>query len=117
MTELSKLRRLAAEDRADCSTPSCLAGLVRVGFSLLPFLTLQRSLNRLARLPTARLAVNSPPVDRRHWATRAASQRAPKAILLVRSLAGQLFLARHGHSWPVRSPLQFAGFGGSGGSS
>jgi hypothetical protein len=101
---MGPLRRLAARPAADwrlLAEAGLLLAAVRVGLWVLPFATLRRAVRRIGR---ARRGASPGGVDeaRLVWALGAAGRVVPQATCLVRALAAQALLARHGQPSELR---------------
>lgn len=101
---MGALRRLAARPAADWGLlveAGLLLAAVRVGLWALPFTTLRRVTRRLARAPRDRVAREADEA-RLVWAVGAAGRAVPRTTCLVRALAAQALLARHGRPSQLR---------------
>lgn len=101
---LTAYRRLASLDRVRrrlLFEAAAVITIVRIGLRVLPFLKLQRGLDRLVALPIVRHHVprggptSSDVVPSVNWAMTAASTRLP-ATCLVQALAAGVMLRRRG---------------------
>jgi hypothetical protein len=90
--KLRSYARLSPRERRLAIRTISLVALVRLGLWLLPFRTLQRWCEALARPKQAATAETREIV----WAIRLASRYVPCSTCLVQSLAAQILLARHG---------------------
>ena len=75
-----------------------LLGLITLGLRLLPFLTLQQLLNKLANRHDASLSAPRRSASHIVWALQVASCWTPHAPCLPQALAGYFLLTRNGHA-------------------
>jgi hypothetical protein len=75
---------------------------VRLGLWVLPFRTVHAAIRARAAAPGLRARRGGPPPERIAWAVEAAARLVPEATCLVRALAAQALLARHGHRSQLR---------------
>lgn len=100
MTWLRRLAALPAADRRLLLAAALLLPLVRLGLRALPFGSLWRMTNRLARLP---FVGRAPPDQRVAWAVSAAGRRVPGGRhCLAQALTAYVLLGRHGPAARVR---------------
>jgi hypothetical protein len=102
MGSLAKfLARPAAEQRALLAAIAVVA-VVRLSLWVLPFRAIHRASSARGAAPRVPGAPRSAPPERLVWAVEAAARRVPRATCLVRALAAQVLLARHGHASQLR---------------
>jgi hypothetical protein len=106
MRAFRRLRALRAADRRLLLEASSLLAVVRVGLWLLPFATVRRVARALGRSGPRATAAGGPDEARVVWAIGVAGRAVPRSTCLVRALAGQALLARHG--WPSELRLGVA---------
>lgn len=99
MGSLAKLLALPAAERRLLLAAAGLLAAVRVGLWTLPFRSVYGAVR--SRGPSARRA-GMPCAERIVWAVEVAARRLPRATCLVRALAAQALLARHGHASELR---------------
>lgn len=99
MGSLAKLLALPAAERRLLLAAAGLLAAVRVGLWTLPFRSVYGAVR--SRGPSARRA-GMPSAERIVWAVEVAARRLPRATCLVRALAAQALLARHGHASELR---------------
>jgi hypothetical protein len=90
LSPLRKFLRLSALDRRLLLESAGLQGLVRLALWCMPVRTLHRVPQPVRREPRK-------PLSRLIWAVNAASRCIPRSTCLVRALAAQRLLARHGY--------------------
>ena len=98
----------SAERRLLGAAAGLLAG-IRIGLWVLPFRSVHGAVRARGNRPRSR-DTSGPPVERIVWAVGAADRLVPRTTCLVRALAAQALLVRHGHA----SQLRLGVAGGSG---
>jgi hypothetical protein len=99
---LARFFALPATERRLLLTAAGLLAAVRLGLWVFPFRSVHRSIRsfRIAsRYAAGRVVL---PPERIAWAVEVAARRVPRATCLVRALAAQALLARHGHASQLR---------------
>ena len=94
MTRLNKFLRLPFSEKILFIKACTLVGIIRLGLSLLPFLTLKNILRVIG--PSIARVDEKLSEDHLVWAVAAASRLIPKATCLTQALAIQLFLKQSG---------------------
>ena len=94
MTRLNKFLRLPFSEKILFIKACTLVGIIRLGLSLLPFLTLKNVLRVIG--PSIARVDEKLSEDQLVWAVAAASRLIPKATCLTQALAIQLFLKQAG---------------------
>ncbi len=94
MTRINKFLRLPFSEKNLFIKAWALLGIIRLGLSLLPFITLKKLLRIIG--PPMAGANDQLSEDRLVWAVAAASRFIPKATCLTQALAIQLFLKQSG---------------------
>jgi hypothetical protein len=95
---IRKLRtwiRLPGRDKLLILKTVILVGLIRLGLWLLPFRIMRRIGEKSGRIQGSASAIGSREIV---WAVRLASRYVPRATCLVKAMAAQILLARHGYS-------------------
>jgi transglutaminase superfamily protein len=90
----------ATERRLVVAAAGLLAG-IRIGLWVLPFRSVHGAIRAFGSHPRSR-SDSGPPVERIVWAVGAADRVVPRTTCLVRALAAQALLARHGHASRLR---------------
>ena len=94
MARLNKFLRLPFSEKILFIKAWVLLGIIRLGLSLLPFITLRNVLRVIG--PSIAGADEQLSVDQLVWAVGAASRLIPKTTCLAQALAIQLFLKQSG---------------------
>jgi len=94
MTRLNKFLRLPFSEKILFIKAWILLGIIRLGLSLLPFITLKNVLRLIG--PSIAGADEQLSEDQLVWAVATASRYIPKATCLTQALAIQLFLKQSG---------------------
>ena len=94
MTRLNKFLRLPFSEKILFIKACTVLGIIRLGLSLLPFITLKNVLRVIG--PSIARADERLSEDQLVWAVAAASRFIPKATCLAQALAIQLFLKQSG---------------------
>ena len=102
MKQLLKLLFLPAEDRALLLGAMWWVGAVRFGLWLVPFGTLQRALERMARSSAKLPVADQDSINRVTWALKVASRIVPSATCLTQALAAQVMLGRRAQPIDLR---------------
>jgi len=103
MTWLRRLAALPPADRLLLLSAALLLPLVRVALRTLPFGSVWRVTNRLARAPSMG---PSPTAERIAWAVSAAGRRVPGGRhCLAQAVTAYILLGRYGHTARVRLGL------------
>jgi hypothetical protein len=110
MHALSKLWSLSRADKLLLVEAACWAALYRVALWVLPYRLLHRAASR--RTVSTASGLQRPVPLRVAWAVEVAGRRVPKSTCLVRALAGQRMMARHGYQSALRIGVEHpaAGF-------
>ena len=101
MGSLARFVALPARDRRLILAAAGLLAAVRVSLWLVPFRWVQGAIHRLDTSPRSPDG-QPPPLERIGWAVAVAGSRVPGSTCLVRALAAQGLLARHGYSSQLR---------------
>jgi hypothetical protein len=102
MRRLRKLLFLTFAEQRILIMAALLLGAIRLGLWLLPFRTLQRLLDRLARKHPWLRKSDQLTSDRIVWAVATMSRYVPKATCLAQALAAQVLLFQYGYPSSVR---------------
>ncbi len=99
MARLNKFLRLPFSEKILFIKAWALLGIIRIGLSLLPFITLENLLKTIG--PSIAGVDRQLSEDRLVWAVAAASRLIPKATCLTQALAIQLLLKQSGREAQV----------------
>ncbi len=99
MARLNKFLRLPFSEKILFIKAWTLLGIIRIGLSLLPFITLKNFLKKVGPSITGGDAELSE--DQLVWVVAAASRLIPKATCLTQALAIQIFLKQSGREAQV----------------
>jgi hypothetical protein len=102
MRALRRLRALSGAERRLLVEAALLLAVIRAALWLLPFEGVRRVTRRLGRPPRRRPSVDGADEARLVWAVGAAGRGLPRITCLVRALAAQALLARHGRASELR---------------
>lgn len=102
MGSLARLIALPAAERRLLLAAAGLLAAVRVGLWVLPFRSVHGAIRARGASPRRSTGHGAPPPARIVWAVEVAARRVPRATCLVRALAAQALLARHGHPSQLR---------------
>ncbi len=102
MKRLRKLLILTSSERRLLVSAVFLLGAIELGLWLLPFQTLRRLLQRMAKGNTEVQEVDSATVSRVAWAVTVVSRYIPGARCLAQALATQVLLAKSGYLTDLR---------------
>ena len=94
MRRVRKFLSLSLREKFLLMKVALLVLAIRVGLSLLPFLTLQKLLAKITKKNIDRDCKGRPSLDQVAWSVAAASHCVPKATCLVQALAIQTLLLR-----------------------
>jgi hypothetical protein len=101
MGSLARLSALPAAERRLLLAAAGLLTAIRVALWTLPFRSVYGAVCSRGPSPR-RAAAGEPAPERIVWAVEVAARRVPRATCLVRALAAQALLARHGHASQLR---------------
>ena len=101
MRRLARFLALPSAEQRLVLAAACLLAGVRLGLWILPFRRVHGAVGALASRPRPR-APSGPTIERIVWAVGAANCLVPRTTCLVRALAAQALLGRHGHTSELR---------------
>ena len=102
MERIRRFLQLSPGERVLCVRALGVVSAIRIGLWVLPYRMLHRwvfarSERALHRAQSEGMAHAAPSTARIVWLVQAASARVPQATCLIRALAAQYLLARHGY--------------------